>query len=142
MFPPHSKFKLNVDGSSLGNPGSSAGGVVIRDSMGGFVAASALFFGYHSNMHAEVYVLWHGLLLCRSLGLQQVYVESDSNILVTMLAKGESWPWKHYSVLAEISQLIRQGDYTLCHIYSEANRVAHSLAKFGAAFQCSSQFSL
>jgi ribonuclease HI len=60
-FPVLGAHKLNVDGSSRGNPGHSGGGVVIRDCMGYVCEARSYYFGVQTNLHAELEALLHGL---------------------------------------------------------------------------------
>lgn len=73
QLPPHSFYKLNVDGSSLGNPGPSGGGFIIRDDLGNFVSARALFFGDHQTcFYAEFYALLFGLEACIHMDVRRV----------------------------------------------------------------------
>lgn len=59
--PPLGWFKLNTDGSSIGNPGFCGIGGVIRDDSGGMVQAYASHIGFGSNNKAELVALLHGL---------------------------------------------------------------------------------
>jgi len=56
MKPPEGKLKVNVDASFAAGMGST--GVVIRDSGGGFIAASVSFFCRHCWM-----LQWQKLML-------------------------------------------------------------------------------
>lgn len=67
--------KLNVDGSSLGNPGLSGGGAIVRDSYGHFVAAACFSFGHGNSLRMELLALLHGLQLCQQIGLTPFQVE-------------------------------------------------------------------
>ena len=48
--PPSSWFKLNTDGSSIGNPGRAGGGGVLRDSNGNWVRGFSSSFGITSSI--------------------------------------------------------------------------------------------
>ena len=45
-FPRKDWIKVNIDGSSLGSPGVSAGGAIFRDSLGVFLGA----FSFHISL--------------------------------------------------------------------------------------------
>lgn len=49
--------KLNVDGSSRGNPGMCRGGKIIRDANGSFIYCFSYFYGIGSNSRAELLVM-------------------------------------------------------------------------------------
>ncbi|KAK1549213.1 hypothetical protein Q3G72_006683 [Acer saccharum] len=48
------RLKLNLDGSSLGNPGPAGGGGIFHDSAGNFIFGFSKFFGSCSNNEAEL----------------------------------------------------------------------------------------
>ncbi|KAF5473311.1 hypothetical protein F2P56_009932 [Juglans regia] len=56
--------KLNVDGCSLGNPGPSGAGGIIRDDKGDLICRFAEVSGHNSNNYAELMGLLHGLREC------------------------------------------------------------------------------
>ena len=53
-LPPEGSLKLNIDGSSKGNPGLSGRGAVLRNHRGKFVLAGSYFNGVCTNMEAEL----------------------------------------------------------------------------------------
>ncbi|XP_075499183.1 uncharacterized protein LOC142537561 [Primulina tabacum] len=66
LCPPPGCFKLNVDGSSRGNPGESSVGGVVRDSSGRVVLSFSEFIGVGTNVRAELWAvlsLWSALFL-------------------------------------------------------------------------------
>ncbi|KAF5465389.1 hypothetical protein F2P56_015402 [Juglans regia] len=125
--------KLNTDGCSLGNPGRSGIGGVIRDDQGNLRLAYAQQIPEGTNNNAELISLLHGLRNCREMGLQLVEVEMDSNILVNRLRKRNCGIWYLEDFWEEIMQLLSSTRYTVNHIYREGNGLADSLAKLGAA---------
>ncbi|XP_022852508.1 uncharacterized protein LOC111374112 [Olea europaea var. sylvestris] len=62
--------KLNIDGSSLGNPGPCGGGGVIRDHHGNMIAGFSATYGFGSNNEAELRVVINGVELCKEMGFQ------------------------------------------------------------------------
>ena len=89
-------LKLNIDRASKGNPGSSGGGVVLRNHWGQLVLVGSYYYGHCSNMEAEMKALLSGLLLLHDNGLE-VYpsiIESDSKILVDMITHRHIPSWK------------------------------------------------
>lgn len=60
-------FKLNLDGSSLGNPGRASVGSLIRDSNELWVKGFTHDIGISSNVDAKLWALRDGLPLCISL---------------------------------------------------------------------------
>ncbi|CAI9103648.1 OLC1v1002171C1 [Oldenlandia corymbosa var. corymbosa] len=91
---PTNGIKINVDGSSIGNPGDAGCGVVIRDMQGKVILTEAKFIGTASNFQAEVESLVRGMQLCQSLRFTQIEAETDSKTLVNILANPTSWPWR------------------------------------------------
>ena len=61
--PPPNGFKLDVDGSALGNPGRAGFGGLIRNDDGQWVKGFSGFVGIATNLHAELLALFHGLKL-------------------------------------------------------------------------------
>ena len=84
--------KLNVDGSSLGNPGHSGGGGIVRDHHGQVQGIFSTYYGYCTNMEAETRALLEGLQFCLSLGLVRVIVHMDAEQLLKVVLRGASTP--------------------------------------------------
>ncbi|XP_027067834.1 uncharacterized protein [Coffea arabica] len=76
LRPPIGCIRLNIDGSSLGNPGLSGAGAIFRDSGGNILCGFSWFLGSRTNMEAEAMALLEGLLL--SATFHSLHVEMDS----------------------------------------------------------------
>ncbi|XP_030936552.1 uncharacterized protein LOC115961769 [Quercus lobata] len=77
--PPPGVFKVNVDGASSEQEGSSSVGVVIRDFNGQVVAALCLpLQSYFSTELSEVFALEQGVLFAQELQLPRIIVEFDA----------------------------------------------------------------
>ncbi|CDP11300.1 unnamed protein product [Coffea canephora] len=124
--PPDGCVKLNVDGSSLGNPGSSGAGEVLRDSGGSVLRGFSSFLGSRTNMEAEALALLEGMLLSTDFPFLQV--EMDSQVLLAMVNGNGRIPWTLWKTISRIQTLARGRQVTFTHVYREANGVADALA--------------
>ena len=84
-------MKLNVDGSSLGNPGCSGAGGVIKDHSGKLIRYFAEHIGFGSSNYAEGMELLLGLQIVKSLNLVNVDIELDSMIFFPTGAESSLW---------------------------------------------------
>lgn len=75
------KFQLFVDGASRGNPGPSGIGVVLKDPSGTKVTESSYYIGKTTNNVAEYIALIIGLIEALSLGVEELEVFVDSELL-------------------------------------------------------------
>ncbi|XP_042515225.1 uncharacterized protein LOC122089557 [Macadamia integrifolia] len=89
-------WKLNCDGSSLGNPGNAGAGGIIRNSKCQIVAIYSSYLGIASNFYAEFQALIEGIERARELNCASLWIECDSGAV--MAAKKEAstsvveWP--------------------------------------------------
>ena len=82
--PPNAKYKLNIDGSALTNPGRIGGGGILRNEHGGIIYAFAIPLGEGSNNQAEVQAASYGLNWCIQHGYKNI-IEVDSELLIKWL---------------------------------------------------------
>jgi ribonuclease HI len=125
---------LNVDGSSLGNPGPSGFGGVLRHSNGDWIFGFAGTVGISTILHVELLAIYHGLKVPWDQGHRNISCYSDSTLSIQLIG-GEVNPCHHYaSILANINALVKR-NWSICfkHTKREANTVADLLAKTGAA---------
>ncbi|XP_075480593.1 uncharacterized protein LOC142521250 [Primulina tabacum] len=127
LCPPPGCFKLNVDGSSRGNPGESSVGGVVRDSSGRVVLSFSEFIGVGTNVRAELWAVWRGLLICSDLGLFPLWVETDSQISLQIL-RSRRCHWDLHRTVTRILFLLRGRAVHFSHIFREGNSVADALA--------------
>ncbi|XP_075473927.1 uncharacterized protein LOC142504980 [Primulina tabacum] len=120
-------FKLNVDGSSRGNPWESSVGGVVRDSAGQVVLSFSEFIGVGTNVRAELWAVWRGLLIYSDLGLFPLWVETDSQISLQIL-RSRRCHWDLHHTVTRILVLLRERAAHLSHIFREGNSVADALA--------------
>jgi ribonuclease H / adenosylcobalamin/alpha-ribazole phosphatase len=82
------KARLSTDGGARGNPGPAAYGYVIETEGGGVLAAHGESIGRATNNVAEYRGLVAGLAKAAELGVEELEVVSDSELLVRQM-RGE-----------------------------------------------------
>lgn len=80
------KFFIYIDGAARGNPGEAGIGVVIRDGQGQQIRQLYKYIGQATNNIAEYIALVYALQEALILGLKDVVVRSDSELLVKQLS--------------------------------------------------------
>lgn len=80
-------ISIFTDGGARGNPGPSAGGVVIRDEEHKIIFKSGFFFGVKTNNQAEYLALIKGLEVAKEMGATQIKCFLDSELVVRQLTK-------------------------------------------------------
>ena len=83
--PPLGWFKLNIDGSSLGNPGLARGGGVIRNHLREWVGGYSRAIGFTTSIQAELRALKDSLLLVIDLKILNHEIEMDSLVTVELI---------------------------------------------------------
>jgi ribonuclease HI len=79
------KARLFTDGGARGNPGPAAYGYVIEDEAGGTLAAHGEAIGVATNNVAEYSALVAGLEKAAELGVTELEVVSDSELMVRQM---------------------------------------------------------
>ena len=82
------KARLSTDGGARGNPGPAAYGFVLEDEDGEVLAAHGEAIGVATNNVAEYSALIGGLEKARELGITDLEVVSDSELMVKQM-RGE-----------------------------------------------------
>ncbi|XP_059289936.1 uncharacterized protein LOC132043485 [Lycium ferocissimum] len=129
---PDSPFlKLNTDGCSKGNPGSSGGGGILRDENGHFLMAFSAYYGQCSNNIAETKAILMGLRWCIDRGYQNINIESDSKLIIGMINGDIRHCSKSKDLIQQIDMIKNQGNINFKHCFREANTVADYFANHG-----------
>ena len=132
VAPPLGWFKLNTDGSSLGNPGLARGGGIIRNHLGDWVGGFSRAIGYTTSVQAELRALKDGLILAIDLGILNLEIEMDSLVAVELLNSITTPNAFLSSIVADCRYLMERFEHaSLKHIFREANGCADLLAKTG-----------
>lgn len=76
------QVKINIDGGSRGNPGPGAAAYVICAPEGNVLAQEGYFMPHCTNNQAEYTALKLALIKAKELGAEELFIESDSLLLV------------------------------------------------------------
>ena len=130
--PPSGTLKFNVDGASIGNPGPSGAGGVIRDHKNQIVGFFSLNLGFGGAVEAETEAILFALRFCQQFMLCNVMIESKSLIVVGWVNNNTNTP---ANLLNELNQIDFLQDEVHCieirHIFREANSTADNPPKEG-----------
>lgn len=83
--PNHRYAVLQADGASWGNPGEAGFAFVLKDRRGRELAAEGRYIGRTTNNVAEYQGLIAGLRKARDLGIEELVVRLDSELIVSQL---------------------------------------------------------
>jgi ribonuclease HI len=124
------KIIINVDGASRGNPGPAAIGVTLKDEKARLVATISEIIGKTTNNQAEYMALIAGLRKVISLGIREVEVRSDSELIVKQILGRYRVKNKELKVLHdEAMKLVgSMGSFVIKSIPREENKEADKLA--------------
>ncbi|KAL0307977.1 UNVERIFIED_CONTAM: putative ribonuclease H protein [Sesamum calycinum] len=132
--PSPSWFKLNTDGSSLGNPGLAGAAGIIRDSAGHVHLAYQLALGTGTSVLAELTAVWRGMELALTHGLAPLVVEVDATTVISLLQSRASGKWEVQHMIMRIVCLQQLLVADVQHVFREANGAADHLAKESCFF--------
>lgn len=100
-------IKVNVDGSSFGNPGRAGFGGCIRNSCGEWISGFSGTCGCTSNINAELLAICHGLNKAWwQAGYSAIIIESDSKSALEMISEGVTQFHPHAPLVTHIRSLI------------------------------------
>lgn len=118
------------DGAARGNPGPAGAGAVITDAAGTVLARLGRFLGNQTNNVAEYQGLLLGLRHAQQLGLREIEVRADSQLVIRQL-EGR-YAVKHPGLKplhAEATRLLQGFEsYTLRHVPREENSLADEMS--------------
>jgi ribonuclease HI len=129
--PPSGKVMVNVDAGFDENGGCGSVGAVIRDSSGGFLAATHSFVRHLVDAPmAEAYALKEGLMLAQRIGCNKLIIQSDCMEVVQIMQGGGFSANSAAPIYDECNNLWSGfQEITIEHCNREDNLVAHTLAQ-------------
>jgi ribonuclease HI len=147
--PSGAAVKLNVDGSSVGNPGRSGFGGLIRDTNDNWLLGFSGSCGITTNINAELQAIFYGLEKAWSHGCRHVKSESDCQSALKLIKEWVPTTHPYAPIIDLIKRFI---DYpwflSFHHSLREDNSCADWLAKYGTSLdnstlwnQCSAPLS-
>lgn len=119
------RYKLNIDGSARNGIVTSGG--VIWDATGNLLAMFSNYHGPGTITKVEFMALLDGLNLCRSLGVTEIDIESDSQVVVHAMTGKHARSWEHTYTLRRCLELWYDS-MEIRHVFRQANTVADSCA--------------
>jgi formyltetrahydrofolate-dependent phosphoribosylglycinamide formyltransferase len=124
------KAIIHTDGGSRGNPGPGAAGYTIDDPAGKRLAARGVFLGKVTNNYAEYTAVGKALRHALELGVKEVQLYSDSDLLVQQLNGRYKVKSENIRPLYErCLQILEDFDaWRITHIRREKNADADALA--------------
>jgi len=124
------KAIIHTDGGSRGNPGPGAAGYTIDDPSGRRLAACGVFLGNVTNNYAEYTAVGKALRHAQQLGITEIELYSDSDLLVQQLNGRYKVKSENIRPLYErcMEILSSFGAWRITHIRREKNSQADALA--------------
>lgn len=122
--------RVYSDGAARGNPGLSGAGAVLVDPSGQVVDRLGKFLGTQTNNYAEYMGLLLGLRRARALGVREVEVFADSELMIRQL--GGRYQVKSPSLKPLYDEAVRLlNDFSrvkLVHVPREMNKQADEMS--------------
>lgn len=122
---------IHIDGGSRGNPGPAAAGVSITTPDGKDALFEAGYWlGHHTNNVAEYQGLLKALEAALKLGLEQIRIHSDSELMVKQIngqyrVKAPNLKPLHQDAKVSLGRFTK---WSIQHVYRDANKRADQLA--------------
>jgi ribonuclease HI len=133
-------IKLNFDGASKGNLGTTGYGVVFRNHLGHILLINVGSLGHTMNNAVELWGLIRGLQLAIEHNFTKLIVEGDSQIIINLFSRllngadperiSPSWRLSHG--LKTITDILQPNQAVIpTHIRRKVNQVADELDNLG-----------
>ncbi len=124
------RTRLFTDGAARGNPGPAGAGAVIVNADGHIVAQVGKFLGDSTNNVAEYMGLILGLKRAKAMGIKELDVLADSELMVKQLSGEYAVKAEHLKPLHLEAEALLKGfaDVTVRHIPREENSAADAMS--------------
>ena len=123
-------YTLYFDGACRGNPGRSSYGLVVFDKDGNEILNDKGYIGITTNNVAEYCGLLRGLIICEKMGITDLNVKGDSNLVIQHVTG--KWKVRNknlkkiHTQIKEIDKNFKSISYK--HVYRKFNKRADALA--------------
>jgi len=123
-------WRLHCDGASRGNPGPAGAGMVLFDPQGRLQVQKGRYLGTTTNNVAEYQALLLGLEEAHRLGVQQLQVFADSELMVKQITGHYRVKSPHLLPLwrAALQALKNFESFAIAHVPREENHLADQAA--------------
>ena len=129
--PPDGCLMVNVDASFDDEKGCASTGAIIRDGSGSMIAASMTYIPYVVDTPmAEAHALKEGVMLAQHIGGIRLIFQSDCQEVVDIMSN-EGFTANSGAAIYDEIMIVWKGfdQISMEHLHSEANQVAHELAR-------------
>ena len=140
--PAPSWIKINTDGASITNPLRAVAAGIFRNSEGACIGGFSQFLGYGNALFAELYVAMTTIELAASNGFTNIWLESDSQLVIQAFKSKSIVPWGLKNRWDNCIGIIQGLNFCASHIYREGNVCADSRANFGLSLASLDLFGL
>jgi ribonuclease HI len=128
--PSQEEWRLYTDGASKGNPGPAGAGWVLMNKRNSCLIKERLFLGEATNNEAEYQALILGLKKAQTLGIAEIAIFLDSELLVRQITglyqvKNPRLRIYYEQALDLLNKFLK---YDITHIPREQNQEADSMA--------------
>ncbi|KAL3528043.1 hypothetical protein ACH5RR_012699 [Cinchona calisaya] len=131
--PPPGTYKLDVERSSLGNPGNTGRPGVIRNYNSDVLFGFFECYGICTSLEAEFRALIFGLKWFHQHNFFPLIVHSDSKLLLDVVQGQVPGPWHLDLCFLQFQALATYGCHSLHHQFQQTNVVTNSLGKKASA---------
>ena len=104
-----------MDESSLGKPEHSGEDGILRDHAGQVIVAFSMFYGHCTSLEAKARAILEGLLTCQAHGCSQALVEMDSKVLLDVIKRKATCPWRIDHIVCQIWSVTQTGQFHFLH---------------------------
>ena len=120
----------------FGNLKKAGGGAILRYNNGDWIASFVRKLGNTSSNLVELWALRDGLNLAKQLNIENICIEMDVEFLIYLLSNLSVDNLILEPLLTHCRNLMKTfPNYTVAHVYREANRCADKLARMRADLQ-------
>jgi ribonuclease HI len=123
-------WQLYTDGASKGNPGPAGAGWILINNRDSILVKDSKFLGMATNNEAEYEALILGLKNALSLGIEEIKIHMDSELLVRQLTGLYRVKNPRLAIyFQQVRDLLNKfSGYDIIHIPREQNREADAMA--------------
>ena len=139
--PPSGWVKLNTDGSVFGDPIKVDGGGILRCNNGDWIARFARKLKNITSTVAKLWALKDGLTMAKQLGIENICIEMYAEFIVHLVSSPSVVNLMLEPLFTNCRNLIKTfPNYSVAHVFREANSCANRLDRMGAELISDFQF--
>ncbi|KAK7259161.1 hypothetical protein RIF29_24760 [Crotalaria pallida] len=123
--PSGTRIALNVDDSSMGNPGRAGYGGLLRDINGSWLCGFAGQYGVSNNIHMEILAIFYGLEVAWNRGYRDVECRSNCLEVLHLIEDGCTQFHAYATIIFGVKELLKRNwRVSFHHTLREGNQCA------------------